>query len=115
MNDLPPLPDEGEVPHAVSRRPGPRTLQLVWIIPIVAALVGIGIAIRAFLEHGPTITIHFLTAQGIEAGVIDLRVTRTISDWPEQSGQKWQGQLDLAQGAGDVIIDSTPVVMGCGE
>lgn len=73
MNDLPPLPDEGEVPRALSRKPGPRTLQLVWIIPIIAALVGIGIAVKAMLDRGPTITIHFHTAEGIEAGKTKIR------------------------------------------
>jgi paraquat-inducible protein B len=68
MTDLPPVPEDGEVPRAVARKPGPRRLQLVWIIPIVAALVGIGIAAKSWLERGPTITIQFRTAQGIEAG-----------------------------------------------
>jgi paraquat-inducible protein B len=68
MTDLPPVPEDGEVPRAVARKPGPRTLQLVWIIPIVAAILGIGIAAKSWLERGPTITIQFRTAQGIEAG-----------------------------------------------
>lgn len=68
MSDLPPIPGEGDLPQAVARRPSPRTLQLVWIIPIVAALVGAGIAVKAFLDRGPTITIQFRTAEGIEAG-----------------------------------------------
>jgi paraquat-inducible protein B len=68
MSDLPPVPEDGEVPRAVARKPGPRTLQLVWIIPILAALVGLGIAVKSYLDRGPTITIQFRTAQGIEAG-----------------------------------------------
>lgn len=42
--------------------------QLVWVIPIVAALLGGWLAVKAILERGPTVTISFLTAQGIEAG-----------------------------------------------
>jgi len=41
---------------------------VVWIIPIVAALVGIGIAVERILNEGPTITITFKVAEGIEAG-----------------------------------------------
>jgi paraquat-inducible protein B len=41
---------------------------VVWIIPIIAALVGIGIAVERFLNEGPTITITFKIAEGIEAG-----------------------------------------------
>jgi paraquat-inducible protein B len=57
-----------ELPEAVietSRRFRP---QLVWIIPIVAALIGGWLAVKAILEKGPTVTIAFATAQGIEAG-----------------------------------------------
>jgi paraquat-inducible protein B len=68
MSELPPLPEEGDIPRAIARKPGPRTLQLVWIIPIVAALIGAGIALRAVLERGPTVSIQFRSAEGIEAG-----------------------------------------------
>jgi paraquat-inducible protein B len=43
-------------------------ISFVWIIPILAALVAIGIAIQRILSEGPTITIVFLSAEGIEAG-----------------------------------------------
>jgi paraquat-inducible protein B len=49
--------------------PGRRMrVSFVWIIPILAALVAIGIAIQRILSEGPTITIVFLSAEGIEAG-----------------------------------------------
>jgi paraquat-inducible protein B len=68
MNDLPPVPEANEVPRAVARRPSPRTLQLVWIIPVIAALIGAGIFLKTVLERGATINIHFESAEGIEAG-----------------------------------------------
>lgn len=40
----------------------------VWIIPLVAAIVALGIAVQRILMEGPTITIIFKEAQGIEAG-----------------------------------------------
>ena len=43
-------------------------ISIVWIIPILAAVVGIGIAIQQILSEGPTITIVFGAAQGVEAG-----------------------------------------------
>src|SRR5262245_26580428 len=43
-------------------------LSVVWIIPILAAVVAIGIAIQRILSEGPTITIIFKAAQGVEAG-----------------------------------------------
>ena len=43
-------------------------ISIVWIIPILAAVVAIGIAIQRILSEGPTITIIFKVAEGIEAG-----------------------------------------------
>ena len=43
-------------------------LSLVWIIPIVAALIGVWVAVVKIMSEGPTITIVFRTAEGLEAG-----------------------------------------------
>ena len=43
-------------------------ISVVWIIPILAAVVAIGIAVQRILSEGPTITIVFKIAEGIEAG-----------------------------------------------
>ncbi|MDA8137417.1 MAG: MlaD family protein [Desulfobacteraceae bacterium] len=55
-----------DVPQAIVRR-GSR-FGLIWLIPIVAALVGIGLAVKAIIQAGPTITITFKSAEGLEAG-----------------------------------------------
>src|SRR3569833_2001913 len=66
MSETPPY-DIGAVPEAVTapRRPWPQAL--IWAIPIVAALIGAFLAIQSFLERGPTITISFRVAEGIQA------------------------------------------------
>jgi paraquat-inducible protein B len=43
-------------------------ISIVWIVPIFAAVVAIGIAVQRILSEGPTITIVFKSAQGVEAG-----------------------------------------------
>lgn len=48
-------------------------LSIVWLIPLVAALVGGFVAWRAFSERGPEITITFKTAEGLEAGKTQLK------------------------------------------
>ena len=61
-------PDLTDVPSAVTvskRRSSP---QLIWIIPIVAALIGGWLAVKTVLDKGPTVTITFKTAEGLEAG-----------------------------------------------
>ncbi|HWV44452.1 MAG TPA: MlaD family protein, partial [Nitrospira sp.] len=41
---------------------------LVWAVPILAALIGLSLIVTTVLERGPTITIRFQTAEGLEAG-----------------------------------------------
>jgi paraquat-inducible protein B len=43
-------------------------LSLVWLIPIVAAVAGVWVAVTRILAEGPEITIVFETAEGLEAG-----------------------------------------------
>jgi paraquat-inducible protein B len=43
-------------------------VSVVWIIPLLAAVVAIGIAIQRIRSEGPLITIVFKTAPGVEAG-----------------------------------------------
>lgn len=45
-----------------------RSFSLVWLVPVVAILIGGWLAIKAVSEKGPTITIAFKTANGLEAG-----------------------------------------------
>lgn len=42
-------------------------LSIVWIIPIVAALIGVWVAVVRVMNEGPTITIVFRSAEGLEA------------------------------------------------
>jgi paraquat-inducible protein B len=48
-------------------------VSLVWVIPIVAALVGAWITYHTFSERGPAVTISFKTAEGLEAGKTKLK------------------------------------------
>ena len=45
-----------------------RRLSLIWLVPVVAGLIGMVLAIQAIKAKGPTITIEFATAEGLEAG-----------------------------------------------
>jgi len=40
----------------------------VWIVPLVALLIGAWLVYKTFSEKGPTITISFKSAEGLEAG-----------------------------------------------
>lgn len=68
MADETSIPDLRDLPEAVPSTKKRGSLQLVWIVPIVAALIGAWLAVQAFIERGPTVTIEFETAEGLEAG-----------------------------------------------
>lgn len=51
-------------------------LSIVWLIPLVAAVVGIYLAYSAWMEKGPMITIIFESAEGLEAGKTKLKYKR---------------------------------------
>jgi paraquat-inducible protein B len=61
-------PDLGPLPQATTVPPKRTRISVIWIIPILAALVAIGIAIQRIRSEGPTVTIVFSAAEGIEAG-----------------------------------------------
>lgn len=60
--------DFAAVPTAMAVRKRRWSPQLVWLIPIVVALIGGWLAVKTILEKGPTITITFKSAEGLEAG-----------------------------------------------
>ncbi|HEX8281496.1 MAG TPA: MlaD family protein, partial [Chthoniobacterales bacterium] len=45
-----------------------RRLSPIWIVPIIAALLGLWLAWKYYSARGPTITVRFETAEGIVAG-----------------------------------------------
>ena len=53
-------------------RPG-RGLSIIWVVPIVAMLIGGWLALKAWSEKGPEITIVFETAEGLEADKTKIR------------------------------------------
>lgn len=60
--------DRDDLPQATVSRPRRTKISVVWIIPILAAVIGLGIAIQRIMTEGPTITVVFRSAEGIEAG-----------------------------------------------
>ena len=60
-----------DVPLAEVRRR--RRIGLVWLVPIVAAVIAAGLAVLAITSRGPSITIHFASAEGLEAGKTRIR------------------------------------------
>lgn len=68
MNDTPQKPELSDIPDAVSEPNRRFSVQLVWIIPILAALIGLSLGVQAYINRGETITITFKTGEGLEVG-----------------------------------------------
>ena len=64
-------PRDSDVAEAVvEKRSRPSA---VWLIPVVAVLIGAFLVYRTFADKGPTITISFKAAAGLEAGKTKIR------------------------------------------
>ncbi|MEP5766199.1 MAG: MlaD family protein [Halieaceae bacterium] len=59
---------DGGAAAAVKKTSGESGFSPIWIVPIVALLIGIFLIYRVVTESGPTITITFAEAPGMEAG-----------------------------------------------
>ena len=82
----------------VSRGP---TLPLVWIVPIIALIVGGWMVFRQFRHRGPEITIAFPEGGGIEANKtvvehkgVPVGVVRAVALTPDLSGVEVRVRLD---------------------
>ena len=63
--------DDNTIPCAVAETTSRKRrimISAVWIIPALAAIIAIIIVVGRIINEGPTITITFKTAEGIEAG-----------------------------------------------
>ncbi len=113
MPEQPPEPPPFEdVPEAVAVRRRRWGFQWVWLLPIVAAVIGGWLAVRAILSDGPTATIRFTTAEGLEAGKtrikykdVDIGVVKRVSLAEDRAGVVVEA--DLSKAADDLLVEDT--------
>ncbi|MFL5285427.1 MAG: MlaD family protein [Rhodopila sp.] len=68
MNDQPPT---GHLASATTRQR--RRLPLVWLVPIISTFIAAWLAWHTYSKRGPTITISFENAEGLQAGQSHLK------------------------------------------
>lgn len=85
---------------------------LVWLIPIVAGVVGLSLVAQLWMQHGPTITISFKTAEGLEAGQtkvkfknVDIGVVRSIGLSKDRS--RVRVKVELTKNAESFAVKGT--------
>ncbi|HEX6706863.1 MAG TPA: MlaD family protein [Albitalea sp.] len=74
--------DDASVPPAIAepvvRKKNPARLSLVWIVPIVAVVIGASLLINSLMKAGPHVVIEFRTAEGLEAGKTEVRYKEVV-------------------------------------
>ncbi len=108
----PPPPTGDGIPKAHVTRRKRRQISLVWIIPLVAVLVGLYLVFHALRTSGPTIDIEFKTAEGLEAGKtkikyknVDIGTVQTIALNKDRKGVVVTAQT--TRNATDLLVDDT--------
>jgi paraquat-inducible protein B len=104
--DLPELPAADSIPRSRWR------MQLVWLVPIVAVLIGGWLATKAILERGESITISFKTGEGLEAGKtklkfkdVDIGVVETVMLSPDH--KHVVAKAEVARDVANLLVDNT--------
>ncbi|CAN7726249.1 intermembrane transport protein PqiB [Paraburkholderia hospita] len=112
MAKPPGQPDSPDIPEPVAT-PGSRwRVQLVWLVPLLAVLIGGWLAVKAVLEQGPTITISFATGEGLDAGKtkikfknVDIGVVKSVTLSKDHRGVI--ATAELVKHAPDMLVDDT--------
>jgi paraquat-inducible protein B len=100
-----------DLPEPVVRRRRVNA-SLIWLVPVIAALVGLSLVINAWMQRGPDITISFQTAEGLEPGktvvkykdVVIGKVT-TIRLAPDH--HRVIVKVDLEKSVSDIAVSDT--------
>jgi paraquat-inducible protein B len=106
---VPPSKDELPAPAVQNRRWVPR---LVWLVPIVAAVIGISLLIKNWESQGPRITISFLSGEGLQVGKTlvkyrDVTVGRVATVMLSADHQTVVVSADLSKDAASLLTADT--------
>ncbi len=69
---------ESSIPTPLIRRKNRMRLSLVWIVPLVALVVGGALLVRTLLAVGPRIEIEFRNAESLEPGKTEVRFKEVV-------------------------------------
>jgi len=112
MDKPPGQHDEPDFPDAVTARRSRWRVQLIWLVPLVAVLIGGWLAVQAVLQKGPTITISFVTGEGLEAGKtkikfknVDIGVIESVA--VSSDHKRVIATAEIAKQASNMLVDDT--------
>ena len=104
--------EPADIPTALAASKSRRSVQLVWLIPLLAALIGGWLAVKSILDKGPVITISFKTAEGLEAGKTklkykDVEIGEVSSVTLSEDRSKVIATADLNKDAKNLLVSDT--------
>ncbi|MFL1388309.1 intermembrane transport protein PqiB [Pseudomonas tritici] len=73
-----PTPDTPQSPGSPAVKTRRFSVSLVWIVPIVAVLVGISLVVHSVLQQGPTIILNFKTGSGLTANKTEVKYRNVV-------------------------------------
>ena len=86
-----PSASRADVPAPQVRRRRVWLPSLVWLVPIVAAVVGLSLLIKGVVDRGPEITVTFRNADGLTPGKtpvryknVDIGLVKTVRLTPDR-------------------------------
>jgi len=111
--------DVGGLPPAalprpkVARRPH-YSLWLVWLVPLVAVVIGLVLGARSILARGPVVTIYFHNAEGIEAGKthikykdVDVGIVKRVKLTPDHREVEVTAQMRGGEDIESMLVTDT--------
>jgi paraquat-inducible protein B len=105
--------DSDPIPQAVERKAAPRTLQLVWLVPVAALVIGGWLAIKAVWDKGPSVTIQFQNGEGIEANktrikhkAVDIGIVRGVTLSADRKAVIVTAEMDRSLSDGFLVEDT---------
>ncbi|WP_430432585.1 intermembrane transport protein PqiB [Methyloversatilis sp.] len=105
-------PTPPALPTAVVNPPRRFRIPLVWVIPIVAALIGLFLAARTWYEQGPVVTLQFRTGAGLEPGKTrikykDVNVGQISTVRLAEDGSHVVATAQMAREAAPLLVEDT--------
>jgi paraquat-inducible protein B len=105
-------PPEPDFPEALPARRSRFGLSLIWLVPLIAVLIGGWLAVQSILQKGPTITISFKTGEGLEAGKtkikykdVEIGTVKSVVLSPDH--KRVIASAELAKSADSMLVDDT--------
>ena len=85
---------------------------MIWVVPLLAILVGIGLAVQAIRAQGPEVNLQFVAAEGLEANKtrvkfkdVEIGTVKRIALNPDRKSVRVSVQMDK-QAEGLLVEDS---------